>query len=87
MTYMMVTLVLVGSISNLIGKSEGLLVAHLAMGTFLFLARVYEPFVFMNIKQDIQDLFSCKIRAEKNQMYSEEPLCTFANSAMSIEFV
>ena len=53
MTYMLTTLVLVGSVSKLIGKAEGLLIAYLAMGTLLFLARVYEPFVFMNIKQDI----------------------------------
>ena len=84
---MITTLVLVGSVANLINSAENLLILYLAMGIPLFLARALEPFVLTSIKNDLQNVLRCKFKSNQIQMYSEEPLCAFANSAMSIEFV
>jgi hypothetical protein len=51
-----------------------------------------EPFVYNHFKQDVKKFFSKFFKNDKNavvkeEKFSNEPLCAFANSAMNIEFV
>ena len=61
-------------------------------GTFLALIRVSEPYVFWHLKRDIFMTCFCKRKLSKKSQknrpkFSRESLCSFANSAMAVEFV
>ena len=56
------------------------------LGMCICIARVSEPYVYNNLIQDILILFRSK-KGGQAQNYSEQPLCSFANSVMSIEFL
>ena len=66
------------------------------IGIPLALVRFLEPFVLQEFKADLSRLFrkicgccGCRDKDEKKKVvrYSNEPLCSFVNSAMNIEFV
>lgn len=62
-------------------------------GIILALIRLSEPFVYNHFKRDVKKFFSKFFKKkdnmveEKEEKFSNEPLCAFANSAMNIEFV
>ena len=61
-------------------------------GTFLALIRISEPYVFWHLKRDIYKRCFCKRKLSKKSIknrpkFSRESLCSFANSAMAVEFV
>lgn len=55
------------------------------LGIFLGLIRFLEPFVFSTFRQEMTTL--CSGKHPKKMKYSAQALCSFANSAMNIEYV
>jgi len=56
-----------------------------SVGLILGLIRFLEPYVFSTFTQEVTKL--CSGKQTKNKKYSAQALCSFANSAMNIEYV